>query len=407
MDNGGKIHCHHGMQMTISLLIASASFALASPLSDWLEKPANERGAAPEMALSKEQAELVRDTMNAEILGNLKKERAAEVEEKSITLDDKTLKWLVKDFNLAPEGKRSLWISMHGGGGAPTAVNDQQWQNQITLYQPDEGIYIAPRASTDTWNLWHEEHIDPLFDRLIADMVAVRGVDPDKVYLMGYSAGGDGVWQLAPRMPDRFAAAAMMAGHPNEASLLPLRNLPFAIFVGGADAAYNRNTINATKGKELDALQKADPLGYEHLVRVYDGLPHWMDGKDKEALPWMAKHTRNPWPKKIVWLQDDVTHDRFYWIEIPSGAAKVGQNVVSTVDGNTISLVGDVPDETTLHLSDLLVDLDQPITVEVNGEKVFSGKVERSAAVIANNLRALPDASRCGFAMLKIGSKKD
>ena len=50
-------------------------------------------------------------------------------------------------------------------------------------------------------------------------------VDPNRVYIMGYSAGGDGVYQLAPRMADRWAAAAMMAGHPNDASPLGLRNI--------------------------------------------------------------------------------------------------------------------------------------------------------------------------------------
>ena len=53
-------------------------------------------------------------------------------------------------------------------------------------------------------------------------MIMLYEVDPNKVYLMGYSAGGDGVYQLAPRMADRFAAAAMMAGHPNETSPLGL-----------------------------------------------------------------------------------------------------------------------------------------------------------------------------------------
>ena len=52
---------------------------------------------------------------------------------------------------------------MHGGGGAPAEVNDKQWQNQISLYQPAEGIYMAPRAPTDTWNLWHQDHIDVFF----------------------------------------------------------------------------------------------------------------------------------------------------------------------------------------------------------------------------------------------------
>ena len=73
---------------------------------------------------------------------------------------------------------------------------------------------------------------------------------------MGYSAGGDGVYQLAPRMADRFAAAAMMAGHPNETSPAGLRNIGFAIHMGALDVAYNRNEIARRWGVMLDSLQQ-------------------------------------------------------------------------------------------------------------------------------------------------------
>ena len=327
--------------------------------------------------------------------------RASELNAKSIQLGDKKLRWLEKTFGDAPADGRSLWISMHGGGGAPPRVNDQQWQNQIRLYEPAEGIYVAPRAPTDTWNLWHEGHIDPMFQRLIEDYVAIRGVNPDKIYLMGYSAGGDGVWQLAPRMADRFAAAAMMAGHPNEASLLGVRNLPFAIFMGGADAAYDRNKIATAKAAELDQLEKDDPGGYVHMSRIYEGLPHWMDGKDAEALPWMAKFTRNPWPKKIVWLQDDVTHDRYYWLKIPDkAAAKAGHKIVAAVDGQTIRLEGDVPAGMELRLSDQLLDLDQPVTVILNGKEVGPVKVPRTAGAIVTSLSERLDLPAAASAVL-------
>lgn len=358
--------------------------------------------AGAETSLSRGEAVELRTKLTAEQLAKLKTERAGEVEAKSISLGDKKLKWLEKDFSLAPEGKRSLWISMHGGGGAPAAVNDQQWQNQIRLYQPKEGIYLAPRAPTDSWNLWHEAHIDPLFARLIDDMVATRGVDPNKVYLMGYSAGGDGVWQLGPRMADRFAAASMMAGHPNGVSLLGLRNLPFAMFVGGKDAAYDRNTIVPKKAEELDALQKADPEGYEHELHVYPELPHWMNGKDAIAVPWMAKHTRNPWPKKIVWEQTSVPHEHFYWLQVPADQASKMKKVVATVTDNTISLEGDVPHGITLNLADPLVDLDKPVTVKINGKQVFEAVVPRTEAAISAGLEEIPDGSRAPFAKLRL-----
>ena len=110
---------------------------------------------------------------------------------------------------------------------------------------------------------------------------------------MGYSAGGDGVYQLAPRMADRLAAASMMAGHPNESSPLGLRNLPFAIHVGADDAAYNRNKVAREWGEKLDKLREGDPEGYLHLTEIHPGRAHWMNREDASAVPWMAKFRRD------------------------------------------------------------------------------------------------------------------
>jgi len=372
----------------------------------WLDRAAADRAAdaaALTAPLSKTEAERVLAMLAADRLATLSAERAEEVHQQSITLGDRTLRWIEKAFGTTPSGGRSLWISMHGGGNAPTPVNDRQWTNQLNLYEPAEGFYVAPRAPTDTWNLWHEAHVDPLFERLIDDFVAVRGVDPNRIYLMGYSAGGDGVWQLAPRMADRFAAAAMMAGHPNEASLLGLRNLPFALFMGGNDGAYQRNAVATARAAELDQLQAADPEGYPHLARIYEGLGHWMQKKDAEAVPWMAAHQRRPWPRKVVWFQDDVIHRRFYWLELPADApVQPAQKIVAAVDGQTIRIDGDAPPGLRLRLSDALVDLDQPVVVQVNGRERFSGKIPRAADAILASLEQRADPASAATAGWKL-----
>ncbi len=300
--------------------------------------------------------------------------------------EGKSMRWLERTFGEAPPGGHSLWISMHGGGGAPAEVNDGQWRNQIELYQPTEGIYITPRAPTNTWNLWHEPHIDPMFQRLIENFVASRGVNPDKVHLMGYSAGGDGVWQLAPRMADRFASAAMMAGHPNEATLDNLRNLPFALFMGATDAAYDRNKIAVQRAAELEQLSKDHPGAYIHMSRIYKGLGHWMDGKDAEALPWMARFQRNPWPGQIVWRQDDVVHTRFYWLEVPAVSAMAGKKITASVKGRQIHVDGEVPPGLSVRLSDQLLDLDQDIHFIINGGEPIAHKPKRTAAILLASL---------------------
>lgn len=375
-------------------------------LEAWLALPGVERPAdAPvlQRSLSRAEAERAVELLFADRRARLAAERKEEMEAKAITLGDKTLRWLAKTFGESPASGRSLWISMHGGGNAPPRVNDRQWQNQAGLYEPAEGIYVAPRAPTDTWNLWHEAHIDPLFQRLIDNHVALEGVDPDRVYLLGYSAGGDGVWQLAPRMADRFAAAAMMAGHPNEASLLGLRNLPFALFMGGNDAAYNRNQVATERAAELDRLAAADPGGYVHLARIYEGLGHWMNKQDAEALPWMAQFRRQPWPDKVVWQQDDVVHRRFYWLQLPEDLVIPDrQQFTAALGDGVITLTGDVPAALALRLSDRLVDLDQPLTVRVGGREVFRGRVVRRAAAILASIEERLDAASAATARLEL-----
>jgi predicted esterase len=353
-----------------------------------------------EKALTEEEAERAIAFTYETMLSEQREARAAELKAKSFTMGDMTMRWLEKTFGDAPADGRSLWISMHGGGEAPEQVNTQQWQNQIRLYQPEEGIYIAPRAPTDKWNMWHQEHIDPMFAHLIESMVALRGVNPDKVYLMGYSAGGDGVWQLAPRMADHFAAAAMMAGHPNEAQLFGLRNLPFAIFMGENDAAVNRNKVAAQKSAEIADLHKADPEGYVHLSRIYPGLGHWMNLKDAEGVPWMAKFTRNPWPQKIVWYQDDITHQRFYWLRLPEGAAMKDQKINVEIKRRSIRLTGDVPPGTQILLSDKLINLDEPIEISVNDKATFTTKPVRSIKTIRAALQERLDPSATPTAVI-------
>jgi hypothetical protein len=348
-------------------------------------------GWGSEAPLTREEAGQIRALMWERWRTDIGAARKAELDAKAMKADGVTLRFEERVFGKAPKAGHSLYISLHGGGGAPKLVNDSQWKNQVGLYKPEEGIYVAPRAPTDTWNLWHEKHIDPLFDRLIESYVALRGVDPNRVYLLGYSAGGDGVYQLGPRMADRFAAASMMAGHPNEATPFGLRNLSFAIFVGGQDAAYKRNKVAVEWAGKLSKLKEQDPDGYVHKLTVYEDCGHWMKGRDKEALPWMAGFVRKTWPKKVAWLQDDVTHERFYWLALPQGEARKGQRVTAVVEGQAIRLKTKGTRKLTLRLSDDLLDLDKPVEVSINGRPLFKKMVARSIDAMIRSLEERAD----------------
>ncbi|HEX8914317.1 MAG TPA: hypothetical protein VF796_18360 [Humisphaera sp.] len=398
----------HANMRTLRLILVVAALCLLRPsparaadpvddLKKWLAAPAGARPAIDKQPfaaapLTKAQAAEARTLLWDDHVARVKATREQEWKEGKLEASGKTMKLLRRQFGTKPAGGWNLYISLHGGGGAPPQVNDQQWQNQIRLYQPKDSLYVAPRAPTDNWNLWHEPHVDDLLDRLIEDAVIFGGVNPDRVYVMGYSAGGDGVYQLAPRMADRWAAAAMMAGHPNDASPLGLRNLPFTGHVGALDAAFKRNEVLPKWGEQLDALQKADPKGYIHEIQVHPGRAHWMNLEDAVAVDWMAKFTRDTAPERVVWKQSGVTHERFYWLAVPAGQAKAGSLVVASRDGQKVSIEkAEGVARLTVMLSDALVDLDKPVAVFVNGRAAFKGAVARTIRSLHDTLAGRGD----------------
>ena len=311
----------------------------------------------------------------------------------------------VKVFGEKPSDGRSLWISLHGGGNAPKALNDSQWENQKLLYQPSEGVYVCPRAPWDDWDMWFKNPIDNLYEQLIRAMVVCYDVNPDKVYLMGYSAGGDGVWRMAPRMADHWAAASMMAGHPGDVNMLSLRNLPFMVWCGALDGAYDRNKECQRRGEILDSLQQADPEGYVHSTHIVAGKPHWMDLEDSAALPWMAAYTRNPYPRCVKWVQGDNGRTHFYWIGVPQSETQKGKEIIVSIKGNTIDIEKCDYSQVTFYLNDSLLNLDRPVKVRYNGKVILKQSLHRDGFTLRTTISQRGDPSYCFPAKLtcKIG----
>ena len=376
---------------TISLLLGLLAFSCASPAQEGIISiPVVNKVLASPAEVSQYQAELLEQWKDS-----IRTATQEEFEAKVVCIGYDSMKVWWEVYGEKPEGGRSLYISLHGGGGAPPAVNDQQWDNQKRLYKPEEGVYLAPRAIVNTWDLHFVAQADMFYERVIEMMVAHEDVNPNKVYIMGYSAGGDGVWRLAPRMADHWAAASMMAGHPGDVKLESLRNTPFMIWCGANDGAYDRNKECAARIKEMDALQADDPEGYIHEGHIVPGKGHWMDREDAAAVPWMAQYTRNPYPNKVVWVQGDVMKESFYWLGIPLTEASKGSKIVARLDRkeNLVELEWCEYTHVTVYFNDQMLDLDKPVKIHFAGRELFNGMVERNANTMRKNLLAREDPS--------------
>jgi len=377
-----------------------ASARALSQLMAWLEA---EPGSRPGLVgqtfartpLTRDDAAAARDALWRDAAAEIRRSRAEEHAARRITIGDFTLRYGTVVLGGEPAGGRDLFIAMHGGGSGPASANDEQWRNQLALatgYEPQHALWVAPRAPTDDWNMWFKDHVDGLFDRLITDMIVFEGVDPDRVYLEGYSAGGDGVYGLCPRTADRWAGAMMSAGHPNGVSLANLRNVAFALHAGGLDSAYDRNTVTAEYIEKLRALHAADPGGYVFQGMVHPGLPHWMGLADAVSIPFLQSHTRNPVPTRVVWEQHDVPHTRMYWLALPAAEARKGARVVASYDGQVVTIedAEQVP-SVRIRLRDDMLDLDRPVRVERDGRVLFAGRVPRTVESLWRTLQERQD----------------
>jgi hypothetical protein len=246
-------------------------------------------------------------------------------------------------------------------------------------------------------------HMNRFFDRLIEDMIAFEDVNPNRVFVMGYGSGGDGVYQIAPRMADHWAAAAMMTGHPNTVSPLSLRNVPFTLHVGERDAAFDRNKLAREFGQSLDALRANDAKGYEHFVQLHPGMDR-SHPADAVAIPWMSKYSRDPVPDRVVWKQVGVFldrilfpsrhSDRLYWLAVPPGEVNLDSLVIASRAGQTIEInTVDGVKRLLVRLDDRMADLDKPVLVKHAGAVLASSIVPRTMEVMIRTLigRGDPD----------------
>ena len=174
--------------------------------------------------------------------------------------------------------------------------------------------------------------------------------------------------------------------------MLSLRNVPFALQVGANDSAYNRNKVAKEYAEQLDTLQKDDPQGYMHFVKIHEGKGHWMNGEDKAALPWLATFTRNSVPDRVVWKQTGVAHDRSYWLAVPANEMKTDSLVIAQRHGQTVEITSDERvAKLLIRFDDRIVDLDQPITIMHGGKKLFTGTAGRTIEVLCKTLAGRGD----------------
>ncbi len=216
---------------------------------------------------------------------------------------------LLAPEHIEPGKKYPLILFLHGAGERGSDNTAQlkflpTWIAEPKLRAKYPCFLIAPQCPAgEKWvnSPWDKKTSQPLpvemaepmkiAVEILDQVIAEKPVDTDRLYLTGLSMGGYGTWDLAARLPERFAAAAPICGGGDDKQAERLVKLPIWAWHGDADPAVpvrrSREMIAAIKKAGGSPKYTELPgVGHDSWVKAYtdpDGVIPWLFAQKKSA----------------------------------------------------------------------------------------------------------------------------
>lgn len=318
--------------------------------------------------------------------------------------------WVRLPSRYTPEAQWPLMFAMHGGppGNEEGARRSAQRMVQVWIDAAEKaGWIVASPAMVSTvsrggrtrdrlpYEIFHPEEA-----RAVIDAVRERySVAPDRIVSTGISLGSNFSIGFAAAHPDWFSAIVPVSteGESREHLLRNLQWVPTYVLEGSQD----QNIRGVGGPRALSNIMTA--FGYDLTYREFSDRAHegFQDHYD-DVLRWLDSRPRRVTPREVL----RVPHSgimpvarRVHWIEADTRQALVHARVSSPT---RIDITARWAGEVTLYLNDELINLDEPLTVAVNGRRVFSGTVPRSVRTALEEARLLKDERRVYAARLTV-----
>lgn len=291
-----------------------------------------------------------------------------------------------------------LMFAMHGGppGSVDGAVQSAMRMMRVWA-EPAEaaGWIVAAPAMVDVvshdgrtadrlpYEIFHPEEAKAVID----EMRRRFAVNPDRIVSTGISLGSNFSIAFAAGRPDWFSAIVPVSTEGESRERL-LRNLSVPVYVLEGTQDQNIRTVSGPRAmSEILTSLGADMVYREFGDRAHEGFAeHYPD-----VLRWLDGRPRNTAPKQVLRVQHEgivATSRRIHWVESRDRQGVIDARIASPTE---IRITARWTGALHLHLNDHLVDLDRPLTVLVNGIRVFEGRLHRSMKAALEDARARGD----------------
>jgi len=295
-------------------------------------------------------------------------------------------------------GKRPAPFTSSDGGGSPAAKSYQLF----VCYKCGGGIYykdgkatggyrptLEMANQTDTFFAWSSLYygvkgrmgVDYELMEAVPAIAREFSVDPDRVFLTGYSDGGFTSLWLASRYPHLVAGIApecanWQYSNVNQVGLL---NVPLLVVDGWSDGGYIER--NFSRWHTLHTMGSDTTCIIGHHGHTY--APYEDADELKQILDWAKTKRRNLWPRRVRYATWNLSWHQAFWLSIermadPSLAAQIDAEVK---DGNRIEVQAWNVAAYKLALSDKLADPAKPLAIVTNGKESYAGPFKSEVAV--------------------------
>lgn len=143
-----------------------------------------------------------------------------EFQDRSLRVGDLDRRFVIYSPARVPP-KPALLVVFHGSMGSPEQIRIESGYEFDRLAEANGFLVAYPQGFEGYWNDCRKMAdysarrlaIDDVgfFEAMIADLEETHGIDPDRVYVVGASAGGHMVYRLALERPQLVAGAAVFA----------------------------------------------------------------------------------------------------------------------------------------------------------------------------------------------------
>jgi predicted esterase len=321
-----------------------------------------------------------------------------------------------------PLRKYPAVVSLHAAGATP--------QNQIDWWAGVPGpagqrrgqaarngtIIVAPAWSRDqqsSYDFSAREHAAVLGG--LRESLRRFSIDTDRVFLSGHSTGGDAAWDIALAHPDLWAglvAISPAAGKYVNHYWHNARTMPIYLVAGELDAAcFGRNSMDLdrylTKGFDTTYVEYRG-RGHEHfsdeIMRIFD---------------WMGRRRRTFFPPTIDVVSMRPWDRFFWWVEMERPPAKTMvlpsqwppppgirpfAIEAKTMPANSVPAsmlsVHCGADRVRIWLSPELVDFSRPVSVTLDGRKLWKDPVVPDKRLLLEDLRLRADRQHPFWAVI-------